>query len=544
MEINVWEAFVKSKSTFGLKHFGLDNTSANWNLSPAEIYEHAIRRMEGHLTVEGPLRAVTVPHTGRSPRDKFIVREPSTEGDIWWGPVNVAFDPEKFDALREKMLAYLRSQELYVRDLHAGADPKYRIRVRFISASAWHSLFVHNLLIRPTAAELEDFVPDFTVLHAPEFKADMATDGTRSETFIIINFAEKQVLIGGTRYAGELKKSIFTILNYLLPKQSVLSMHCSANMGDDGNTALFFGLSGTGKTTLSADPSRALIGDDEHGWSGEGIFNLEGGCYAKVIRLSPEAEPDIYATTRKFGTVLENVVLDPVTRSLDLDSDHITENTRAAYPIEFNVNTVPSGMGGHPSHIVFLTADASGVIPPISRLNRQQALYYFLSGYTAKLAGTERDVTDPQATFSACFGAPFLVWHPSVYAEMLGERIDKHNVIVWLVNTGWTGGPVGVGHRMQIAYTRAMVNAAVNGQLNAVATELDPIFGVAIPTYVPDVAPEVLRPRDTWEDKQAYDEKARDLAARFKENFVQFRDQVDPAVQTAGPRVEKPAPLE
>ncbi len=518
----------------------LQGASAFWNLCRAEVYEHAIRRQEGVLTAEGPFNAITTPHTGRSPRDKFIVREPSSEADVWWGPINQPIAPDQFDRLHRKMLDHLRDQDLYVRDLYACADPAYRLRVRFVSSSAWHSLFVHNLLIRPPAEELSEFAPDYTVLHAPEFRADPSTDGTHTGTFVIIHFGKKLILIGGTRYAGELKKSIFTILNYLLPRQDVLSMHCSANLGDDGSAALFFGLSGTGKTTLSADPSRALIGDDEHGWSDTGIFNLEGGCYAKVIRLSPEAEPDIYATTRRFGTVLENVVVDPLTRQLDLDSEEITENTRAAYPIDFNSNTVPEGRGGHPGHIVFLTADAWGVMPPIARLSPEQAMYYFLSGYTAKLAGTERGVTDPEATFSACFGAPFLIWHPTVYARMLAEKMARHQATVWLVNTGWTGGPFGVGRRMKIEHTRAMVRAAVNGLLNDIPTRPDPVFGVGIPERVSDVPPEVLHPRETWADPHAYDEKARELAALFQENFEQFHGNVDLEVLAAGPRVITP----
>lgn len=529
---------MKRISIFGLENHHLNGVNAHWNLSPAEIYEHAIQRREVQMTAAGPFNAITTPHTGRSPKDKFVVREPSSANDIWWGRVNQPFEPDKFEALHRKMLDYLsQASELYIRDVYACADPKYRLRIRFISASAWHMLFVNNLLIRPPVSDLANFVPDFTVLHAPELQAQPEVDGTRSGTFIILNFAERLILIGGTRYAGELKKSIFTVLNYLLPKQGVLSMHCSANLGPDGNTALFFGLSGTGKTTLSSDPNRALIGDDEHGWSDQGIFNLEGGCYAKVIRLSAEAEPDIYAATHRFGTVLENVVLDPEGRNLILDSEEITENTRAAYPIEFNSNTVPGGMGGHPSHIVLLTADAWGVMPPIARLTPEQTMYYFLSGYTAKLAGTERGVTTPQATFSACFGDVFLVWHPTLYAKMLIEKMARHGTTAWLVNTGWTGGPYGQGQRMKISYTRVMVNAAVNGELDGVPTEVDPIFGVAIPTAIPNVPPEVLRPRDTWADKQAYNEKARDLAARFHENFAQFAGTVPPEVIAAGPRL-------
>ncbi len=529
------ETFAHPNPHSDLSKIGLTTAKAHWNLSPAACIEQAVRRAEGEITAAGPFNAVTSPHTGRSPKDRFIVHEGSTESDVWWGPVNAAFEPQKFEILRGKVVEYLQGQELFVRDVYACADPQYRLRVRFVSTTAWHSLFVHNMFIRPPAEELKDFVPDFTVLHAPEMQANPEVDGTRSGAFVILNFAERLALIGGTRYAGELKKSIFTLLNYLLPEQDVLSMHCSANVGDDGRSALFFGLSGTGKTTLSTDPSRALVGDDEHGWSERGVFNLEGGCYAKVIRLSEEVEPDIYAATCRFGTVLENVVVDSETRALDLDNDSITENTRAAYPIYFNQNIEASGMGGHPRNVVFLTADAWGVLPPIARLTRDQARYYFLSGYTAKLAGTESGVVDPQATFSACFGSPFLIWHPSVYADMLARKIAKHRATVWLVNTGWTGGPFGVGQRMKIGYTRAMVNAVANGDLTDVPTEPDEVFGVAIPKSVPGVPDEVLRPRSTWADKDAYDLRAYDLAVRFHENFEQFAAHVSPEVRAAGP---------
>ncbi len=531
------ETFVQSNPRSDLSEIGLTTAKVHWNLSLAACIEHAVLRAEGEITAAGPFNAVTSPHTGRSPKDKFIVREGSTESDVWWGSVNAAFEPQQFEALRGRVVEYLQGQELFVRDVYACADPQYRLRLRFVSTTAWHSLFVHNMFIRPPAEELKDFEPDFTVLHAPEMQANPEVDGTQSGAFVILNFAERLALIGGTRYAGELKKSIFTLLNYMLPEQDVLSMHCSANVGDNGRSALFFGLSGTGKTTLSADPSRALIGDDEHGWSERGVFNLEGGCYAKVIRLSEEAEPDIYATTRRFGTVLENVVVDPTTRALDLANESITENTRAAYPIYFNQNTEASGMGGHPRNVVFLTADAWGVLPPIARLTRDQARYYFLSGYTAKLAGTESGVSDPQATFSACFGSPFLIWHPSVYADMLAQKIAKHRATVWLVNTGWTGGPFGIGQRMKIGYTRAMVNAVVNGDLTDVPTEPDEVFGVAIPKSVPGVPDDVLRPRSTWADKDAYDQRAHDLAVRFHENFEQFAAHVAPEVRAAGPTI-------
>jgi phosphoenolpyruvate carboxykinase (ATP) len=525
------------QSKYGLEQHGLKPTKAvHWNLSPAELVEQAVKRGEGQLTKDGPLLAITKPHTGRSPNDKYTVREASSEKDIWWDKNN-ALTEAQFDQLHQKTLAYLNERELFVRELFACADPVNRLRVRLVDEVAWTNLFANNLFIRPEATDLPDFRPDFTILHAPELKADPKADGTRSETVITINFAKKIILIMGTRYAGEVKKSIFTILNYLLPKKGVFSMHCSANIGAAGDTALFFGLSGTGKTTLSAAPDRGLIGDDEHGWGETGVFNFEGGCYAKVIKLSAEAEPEIFSTTKRFGTVLENVVIDPDTRALLLDLDTHTENTRAAYPIDFISNAVIPGIGGHPKNVMFLTADAFGVLPPISKLTPEQAMYHFLSGYTAKLAGTERGVTEPQATFSTCFGAPFLPLHPTVYAKMLGEKLAKHGAQVWLVNTGWSGGPYGVGSRMKIAYTRAMVRAALNGDLDNVPTENDPIFGLPMPTACPGVPAEVLNPRNTWADKDAYDKKARELAALFVKNFKQFESQAKPEVIAAGPKI-------
>jgi phosphoenolpyruvate carboxykinase (ATP) len=505
------------------------------NLSTAELYEHAIRNGEGIVSAHGSLVVRTGKHTGRSPKDKFVIEEPGAADRIWWEK-NPRLEPEAFDRLHEDVRAYLDARELYVQDLFGGADPAYRIPVRFITPNAWHALFVRNMFIRAVPAELAHFRPGFTVLHAPDFQADPARHGTRSGTFIVIHFGKKLVLIGGTRYAGEMKKSIFTALNYQLPAQGVMPMHCSANIGPDGDTAVFFGLSGTGKTTLSADPSRQLIGDDEHGWSDRGVFNFEGGCYAKVIRLREDTEPEIYAATRMFGTVLENVVLDPATRTVDFDADRLTENTRACYPIHAIPNFQPSGAGGHPRNIVFLTADAFGVLPPISRLSADQAMYHFLSGYTAKVAGTERGVTEPTATFSACFGAPFLPMHPGVYARMLGERISQHNVKVWLVNTGWTGGPYGTGSRMKLAHTRAMVRAALAGALDGATFVKDPVFGVEIPTAVPEVPSGVLAPRGTWADPAAYDARARDLARMFNENFEQYRSQVSAAVAAAAPK--------
>jgi phosphoenolpyruvate carboxykinase (ATP) len=484
----------------------------------------------------GPFVAVTSPHTGRSPNDKFVVKEASSENDVDWGKVNQPISDDKYRVLLGDVREYLdKSEELFVEDLYCGADPAYRLSVRYVSPNAWHMAFVRNMFIRPELTELPTFDPNFTVLHAPEFQADPARHGTRTGTFIILNIAERTILIGGTRYAGELKKSMFTVMNYLLPKQGVLSMHCSANIGSDGDTALFFGLSGTGKTTLSADPERALIGDDEHGWSKDGVFNFEGGCYAKVINLSPEQEPDIFRTTQMFGTILENVRLDPATKQVKFDDQSITENTRASYPLNYIPNFVPSGRGGHPKNVVFLTADAFGVLPPIARLTPQQAMYYFLSGYTAKVAGTERGVTEPQATFSSCFGAVFLVWHPTVYAGMLGKLLEQHGSNVWLVNTGWSGGPYGVGKRMKLSYTRAMVRAALSGVLDGISLHVDPVFGLGVPSSVPGIPAEVLDPRGTWPDGAKYDEQAKKLAEMFRTNFNKFGNAADD-IREAGPK--------
>ena len=522
----------------GLEHHGIRNAmSVSWNLTTPALYEEIVRRRGGLIADDGPVVVRTGKYTGRSPKDKFLVREPGSEANIWWGDVNQPIDQKRFDALKNRMLSYLRGRDLYVQDCYAGADPRYRLNIRVITELAWHALFMRNLLIRTQPDEdLSAYMPDFTIICAPHFHSNPEEDGTRSETFIVLNFATKEVLIGGTEYAGEMKKSVFTILNYLLPLQNVLSMHCSANYGPGGDVAIFFGLSGTGKTTLSSDPARTLIGDDEHGWSDHGVFNFEGGCYAKVINLSPTAEPDIFAAAHRFGTVLENVALDSRSRRLDLDDDSLTENTRAAYPITHITNADANGVGGHPKDIIMLTADAFGVMPPIARLTPEQAQYYFLSGYTAKVAGTERGVTEPQATFSTCFGAPFIVHPPTLYARLLGERIARHGADVWLVNTGWTGGPAGVGKRMSIAYTRAMVAAALDGSLAAVPTVSDPIFGVGVPTTCPGVPPAVLQPRNTWADPAAYDAKARELAERFHENFAQFADIVGPEIAAAGPR--------
>ncbi len=502
-------------------HFDLTRAKALYvNLTNPELIEHAIRRGEGELASNGTLVTRTGKYTGRTPKDKAVVKEPSSESHIWWEN-NASFESSKFDALKTKVNEYIKSKELYVVDTFGGADSDYRIRARFIVEKAWHAMFIKTLLIRPSTTELETFEPDWTVIDVSEMTADPAIDGTLSEAFILLNFSQKLVMIGGTQYAGEMKKSIFTILNYLLPLQGVLSMHCSANIGANGDTALFFGLSGTGKTTLSADPERKLIGDDEHGWSDKGVFNFEGGCYAKCIKLSQEAEPQIWNAIR-FGSVLENVVLDE-NRNPDYNDSSITENTRVSYPVEFIEGAVIPSVGGHPKNICFLTADAFGVLPPISRLNEEQAMEQFLLGYTAKVAGTEAGVKEPTATLSTCFGAPFLPLRPKVYAEMLGEKIKKHSVKVWLVNTGWTGGPYGVGNRMNIHHTRAMVRAALNGNLDNVQFLVDPVFGFEVPQSCPDVPSEVLNPRETWADKNAYDTKAAELKKMFDDKVATFK---------------------
>jgi phosphoenolpyruvate carboxykinase (ATP) len=513
---------------------GIRTDRARWNLSVAALYEAAIERREGLLAAEGPLSCRTGQHTGRSPNDKFTVREPSSEREIDWGKVNRPMAPAHFDALHTDLVASLAGKELFALDLYAGADPAYRLPVRVITEYAWHSLFCRHMFIDDPRAAAEAS-PQFTIIDTPSFKADPKRHGTNSDVVIAVNFAKRLVLIGGSSYAGEMKKSVFSILNYLLPMQNVLSMHCSANVGPAGDSALFFGLSGTGKTTLSSDPGRHLIGDDEHGWSDRGVFNFEGGCYAKTIRLSAEAEPEIFATTRRFGTLLENVVVDLETRELNLDDDRYTENTRAAYPISFIANAVPSGQAGHPRNIVMLTADAFGVLPPISRLTPEGAMYHFLSGYTAKVAGTEKGVTEPKATFSTCFGAPFLPLAPSRYARMLGEKIARHDSRVWLVNTGWTGGPYGVGKRMKIGYTRAMIRAALAGALADVPYERDSRFNLDIPMRCPDVPTEVLKPRNTWANGADYEAQAAKLAKMFVENFRAFESSVTAEVLAAGP---------
>ncbi|MBX7134611.1 MAG: phosphoenolpyruvate carboxykinase (ATP) [Fimbriimonadaceae bacterium] len=488
------------------------------NLPIAELVEHAVKSGD-QLSATGALVARTGKYTGRTPKDKHTVREPGCEEKVWWENNN-AMSPETFAKLVQKANDYIKGKKLYVIDTYGGADPKYRIAARFIVTRPYHALFIKQLLIRPTAEELATYKPEWTIVDLGELSCDPAADGTKGDAVIALNFAEKMVLIMGTQYAGEMKKSVFTILNYLLPLQGVLSMHCSANIGKSGDTALFFGLSGTGKTTLSADPHRHLIGDDEHGWSDEGVFNFEGGCYAKCIKLSEEGEPQIWNAV-KFGSVLENVIMD-ANHVPDYDDCSLTENTRCAYPIEYIEGAVHPSVGGHPKNIVFLTCDAFGVLPPISRLTPEQAMFHFLNGYTAKVAGTEAGVTEPQTTFSTCFGAPFLPLPPKVYAKLLGEKIAQHGSHVWLLNTGWTGGPYGVGHRMKLSYTRAMIHAAFSGELDKVEFVTDPVFGLSIPTSCPHVPSEVLNPRDTWADKDAYDKKANELFAMFQENYKKF----------------------
>ncbi len=527
------------ESLHGLDAQGLKPGGAiHWNQTPAELIEAAIRRSEGQLADMGPFVAVTTPFTGRSPKDKFVVREPGSEAHVDWGAVNQPISPEHYATLLAEVKAYLNTQgELFVQDLYCGADPAHRLAVRYVTPNAWHASFVRNMFIRPDVSELPTFAANFSVLHAPEFKADPKRHGTRTDTFIVLNLAERTILIGGTRYAGELKKSMFTVMNYYLPLAGVMPMHCSANIGKDGDTALFFGLSGTGKTTLSADPARGLIGDDEHGWSKDGTFNFEGGCYAKVINLSPEGEPDIYRTTQMFGTILENVVLNDGSRTVRFEDQSLTENTRASYPIHYIRNHVPSGRGGHPRHVVFLTADAFGVLPPISKLTPEQAMYYFLSGYTAKVAGTERGVTEPQATFSACFGAVFMVWHATKYAELLRAKLLEHGSHVWLVNTGWSGGAYGTGARMKLSHTRAMLAAVLGGTLEKAQYVTHPVFGLAMPKSAPGVPEGVLDPRASWKDGAAYDAQAAKLAKMFRENFTKFGDNpIAKAAEAAGPR--------
>ncbi len=516
----------------GLKQL-LTHDNIHIQLSVPQLVEKVLTRKEGILTSTGAVKAETGKYTGRSPKDKYIVEEAATKEKIAWGSVNQSISEDAFSKLYDKVLDYLEKRdELFVFNGFAGAAKDYRLPIQVINEYAWHNLFVHQLFIRPTKEELENHTAEFTIISAPGFKADPLVDGTHSETFIIISFEKKVVLIGGTEYAGEMKKSIFSIMNYLLPENDVFSMHCSANVGFEGDVALFFGLSGTGKTTLSADPNRRLIGDDEHGWSPDGVFNIEGGCYAKCINLTQEKEPQIFNAIR-FGSVLENVIVDEDTRIADYDNGMLTENTRAAYPIEAMQNIVTPSVAGHPNTIIFLTADAFGVLPPISKLTKEQAMYHFLSGYTSKLAGTELGITSPQATFSTCFGSPFLPLRPTKYAEMLGKNIEEHQVQVYLVNTGWTGGEYGTGSRMKLSYTRLMIQAALEGELTDIETVQDRIFGLAIPLHVPGVPDEVLQPQKTWKDSEAYYKKANELANKFRENFKEFKN-ISPEIESKG----------
>ncbi len=522
----------------GAETFGFADPAAfHYNLEAPALYEEALARGEVTLAQGGAMVADTGAHTGRSPKDKFTVRDATTEDALWWEN-NSALSPEQFQTLLADFKAQTKGKELFVQDLYGGADPAHRVKVRVITEFAWHSLFIRNLLIRPAREELAGFTPELTIIDLPSFKADPKRHGCNSQTVIGIDFTAKIVLIGGTSYAGEMKKSVFTYLNFVLPAKGVMPMHCSANAGEDGDVAIFFGLSGTGKTTLSADPSRTLLGDDEHGWSGKGVFNFEGGCYAKAIRLSREAEPEIHATTERFGSVLENVVIDPVTRAPDFDDASKTENTRVAYPIDFIPNASATGRAGHPNNIIMLTCDAFGVLPPIAKLDGAQAMYHFLSGYTAKVAGTEKGVTEPQATFSTCFGAPFMPRHPSAYGNLLRDLIARHHVDCWLVNTGWTGGKYGTGRRMPIRVTRRLLAAALDGSLNRADFRTDPYFGFAVPTSVPGVEPHILYPVKTWSDKAGFAETARKLIAMFNENFAKFERHVDAEVIKAAPAMQ------
>jgi phosphoenolpyruvate carboxykinase (ATP) len=524
----------REHGSVGLAEHGIEPArDVHWNPTTSLLYNHAIERREGRIVEGGPLAVDTGKHTGRSPKDKFVVREPASEERIWWGDVNAPISEEHFDGLREKVVAHLGGSDVYVVDAFAGADPKHRISVRVVTNHPYHALFARTMFIDPSEEELGAFEPQAVVLHAPGLESDPGTDGTRAGTFVVLHPSRAELLIGGTFYAGEIKKSIFTLMNDRLPLEGVFPMHCSANVGAAGDVAIFFGLSGTGKTTLSADPARKLIGDDEHGWGDDGVFNVEGGCYAKVINLSAEAEPEIYKTTQTFGTILENVVIDE-RGVLDLDDGSKTENTRAAYKLEQIANHLPAKRAGHPRSVVMLTADAFGILPPIARLSRDQAMFYFLSGFTAKLAGTEIGVKEPQPTFSPCFGGPFLPQPPAVYARLLGRKLDEHGAVVWLVNTGWTGGPYGEGERMPIKATRALLSAALSGALAATDYRTDELFGFEVPVEVPGVDPKLLDPRSTWSDPEAYDAKARELAAMFRENFAKF--EADDNIVNAGPR--------
>jgi phosphoenolpyruvate carboxykinase (ATP) len=529
----------KLASDYGLENHGLTNLRrVYWNLPTPALYEESVFRSEGRLTHLGPLLVSTGKHTARAAADKFVVREQTTEDRVWWGQYNRPFTSENFSALLTRLQGYLQGRDVFVQDCHAGADPEYALPIRIITQNAWHSLFARCMFLKIRNQDaLKKHVPEFTVIAVPGFLASPLVDGTRTETFIVLNFRERLAVIGGTSYAGEIKKTIFTVLNFLLPLDGVLSMHCSANVGPDGDVAIFFGLSGTGKTTLSADPKRRLIGDDEHGWSDNGVFNFEDGCYAKVIRLSPEAEPQIYACTRRFGTILENVTFDPVSRRLDLDDYRVTENTRAAYPLEYIENYLPQKRAGHPRSVVFLTCDASGVMPPIARLSPDQAIYHFISGYTSKIAGTEIGLgIEPEITFSTCFGGPFMVHHPYAYAELLKRKVLKHGANVWLVNTGWTGGPFGVGKRISIHHTRILLNAALNGKLTKVQYVKDPVFGFDVPTTCEGVPSDILDQASTWPSRDEYFKKYDALAARFIENFKLMMAECPEHILEAGPK--------
>ncbi len=529
----------QTASIFGVQNHGLTNLHrVYWNLPTPALYEEAIFRSEGRLSHLGPLVVNTGKHTARAAADKFVVKEQTSEERVWWGQYNRPFNPESFASLLTRLQGYLQGRDIFVQDCHAGADPEYRMPIRIITEKAWHSLFARTMFMKLKSIDaMKKHVPDFTIICAPGFLASPIIDTTRSETFIIINFADRLAIIGGSSYGGEIKKTIFTVLNFLLPLEGVLPMHCSANVGDGGDVAIFFGLSGTGKTTLSADPRRHLIGDDEHGWSDNGVFNFEDGCYAKVIQLSADAEPQIYACTRRFGTILENVVYDPITRRLDLDDDMLTENTRAAYPLAYIDNYLPAKMAGHPRNVIFLTCDASGVMPPISRLTPDQAIYHFISGYTSKIAGTEIGLgIEPEITFSTCFGGPFMVHRPYTYAEMLKARIIKYGASCWLVNTGWTGGPFGVGKRISIRYTRALLNAALKGELLNVEYQKDPIFGFDVPKSCPEVPSQILDPANTWGSRDEYFRKYDALAARFIDNFKLMMEGCPKHILESGPK--------
>lgn len=525
---------VKGLDAYGIK----DADTIFWNLSPAELVEESLRNGEGKLTDTGALMCDTGKFTGRSPKDKFVVKDSNTEDTVWWGDINIPISTEKFDALYEKMVKFLQGKKIYVRDAYAGADAKYRLDLRVINTQAWHNLFCYNMFLRPEQGELSSFNPNFTIINIPEFEADPEVDGTRQKNFALVNFTKKLILIGGTGYAGEMKKGIFSVLNYILPHEhNVLSMHCSANIGQNGDTAVFFGLSGTGKTTLSADPNRGLIGDDEHGWTDNSIFNFEGGCYAKAIDLTRENEPQIFDAI-KFGAIVENTRFIENSRTVDYENTSVTENTRTAYPIHHIDNAVSPSIGNVPENIFFLTCDAYGVLPPVAKLNEGQAMYHFISGYTAKVAGTEAGITEPQTVFSACFGAPFLPLHPTKYAEMLGEKMRNNKVNVWLINTGWSGGPYGVGSRMKLKYTRAMITAALKGELNGNASfKNHEIFGVAIPSSCPNVPDEILDPKNTWADKAAYDKQATKLAKQFNDNFEKYANFANEAILEGAPTV-------